>query len=155
MTTYDPRDLLYALDVEADTLVFVPRAVVQEILATRAALTQCDVWGDARARLPAERYAQLVDLYVAPIHQPPPDGDALGDEITRPTRPWPAVSVDHMPDWIPEHVSERFGTRYDTMMSSGVRFAPEALDQILEALRVAGTQCQEDIQVLDVLDEWD
>ena len=144
-------ELVYAI-TEHETVVLAPRALYEDIRATRAALARCRTWGDARARLSADRLAELRELAVAPA-DPEPADDAPLDTDTIAGGCWPSLWYGAMADWLPEAVVHDFGTEYSTMLDSGVNFDAQSVRALLAALREVGFSCHRRPQLAELFDD--
>ena len=142
--------LLYSED-ELGTMVFAPSDTAAEVRATRAALAQCETWGQARQALAPARFAELQDQLIAPVDQPASDTRQL-DGAAVAEAGWPKLSYSEIEDWIPDSIASRFGEHFSSMMSSGVNLPGDQAAEIVGALESMGYQCVEDPTVAELFD---
>lgn len=130
------------------TVLVAPKADVEMIRSTRAALNGCETWGDARRLLSPERFAELEDSFGGDDDSEPLELPEIDDEDGL----WPRLFYRQIPRWLPSDLLERYGDSYSTMLDSGVNIPDENYEELLNALRERGVNVSEDADLEEVFD---
>ena len=141
-------DLVYGADVYEASLYFAPRHVFESVRAARAAFARCETWGDARSLLDSEQFRELRDWSIAREEPDPPDDARIAPEALGAVQP--KLYSSQIEEWLPSEVIDQFGSRYSTMMDSGILFPPENEEGILSALQLLGIRCERDDSIEDL-----
>jgi hypothetical protein len=141
--------MLYATD-GADRVVLVPDLLAHEMFRAREVLPYCATWGDARSGLDITYFLELVDHFIGPGEEAPPDDQPRdARELTR-DGDWPGLCYLDIEEWIPDGMVGPSGKSWSEILRTRGRLAAEHGDDLIRDLRQSGVVCTEDRTILEL-----
>ncbi|MDP9371073.1 MAG: hypothetical protein M3Q65_01170 [Chloroflexota bacterium] len=154
-STGQPLDVIYGR-LWDDELVLLPLDTARYLATLREALTEAKTWGEFKARAPEGAYAEVVEMiadnadgdeeFTEPAADTPFDpedipGYADGD--------WPLLPPQHMFDWLPEDLQQRYGHTGDTVLNGPyLAIDPAHTRELVAEMEARGYHCTEDSDLL-------
>jgi hypothetical protein len=142
--TYGIEDMnwVYGLRWGADP-VFMPRQWAENVAAYAWAITDT-TWGDVKQEVTSKTYANLLQRFIDDGEEPTPETPLSIDPFAGDMDILPWVN-QHMDNWMPDEVIEKFGTYGISMVSGeGLFFDEGKVNEIVAELERLGYSCSED-----------
>ncbi len=132
-------DILYTTPQGIDGVVFAERAAAESVARIHAALNGSRTWGELRAALSAEEYAEILDNNELEADEVSPDGDFDADRDVAGYADgyYPAFLQREMLKWFPRELSAKYGRVDATLHDGEVLILPADQAEVIAAELIA------------------
>lgn len=148
------EELVYAILGESDEGVFVPEGEAKAALALRLALRDAQTWGELRAAVNEERFAEIIERCVLGFDEDeneepimPADDDEFYAELISGYEDgdWPDWPAAQMAEWMPSDLAEEYLAEIGTRLNgSYFAVAQDLVDELVAELEDLGHPCRRD-----------
>jgi hypothetical protein len=141
--------MLYASD-GTGCVVLVLDALANDVFHAREVLPYCVTWGDARRELHIKYFGELVDYFIGPGEEAPPDDHPLDARELTEAENWPGLFYEEIAKWMPGQIIDPAGKSLSELLHAGGLLVAEHGDALIDELRELGVACTEDRAVWEL-----